>query len=91
MTIASSDPETAALDEVQYATNEGPCIKAALTGRAAEVVDTRAETKWPRFIAAMTASHMRSVLAVRIPLQTSDGDTAQLPDRRCHQCRPQAR
>lgn len=73
LTIVSSDPETAALDEVQYATNEGPCIQAALTGRPAEVVDVQAETKWPRFIDAMAGSAMRSVLAVPIPLQTSGG------------------
>lgn len=71
LTIVRSDPDTAALDDVQYATNEGPCITAALTGQLAEVTDVRTETKWPGFTAAMAGSPVRSVLAVPIPLQTS--------------------
>lgn len=73
VTVSSSDPETAALDEVQYASKRGPCIEAALKGQFVEVVDLRTETRWPRYVTAMTGSPMRSVLAVPIPLKTAGG------------------
>jgi ANTAR domain len=70
VTVCSSDPETAAMDEVQYASQQGPCMEATLTGQLIEVEDLRTETRWPKYVTAMTQSPMRSVLAVPIPLQT---------------------
>ncbi|MDQ0769320.1 hypothetical protein QF031_002069 [Pseudarthrobacter defluvii] len=77
VTVSSSDPETAALDEVQYASKRGPCMEAALKGQLVEVVDLRTETRWARYVTAMTGSPMRSVLAVPIPLKTAGGSRAQ--------------
>ena len=71
VTVCSSDPETAAMDEVQYASSQGPCIQAARTGQICEVVDLRTETRWPRYTRAMTGSPMRSILAVPIALKTA--------------------
>jgi ANTAR domain len=73
VTVCSSDPETAALDEVQYSSNRGPCMEAASKGQFVEVVDLRTETRWPRYVRAMAGSPMRSVLAVPIPLKTAGG------------------
>jgi hypothetical protein len=70
-TIASSSPEAAAMDEAQYASNQGPCMEVVKTGHAVEVLDLRTETRWPRYVAAMAESPMRSVLAVPISLQTA--------------------
>ena len=68
-TIASSDPETAAMDEEQYASGQGPCMEVAKTGHAVECPDLQTETRWPKYAAAMAGRPMRSVLAVPIPLQ----------------------
>jgi hypothetical protein len=73
VTVCSSDPETAAMDEVQYASKRGPCMEAALTGQLVEVVDLRTETRWPTYVRAMAGSPMRSVLAVPIPLKMARG------------------
>ena len=73
VTVCSSDPETAVLDEVQYASKRGPCMDASLKGQLIEVQDLRTETRWPRYGAARAGSPMRSVLAVPIPLKTAGG------------------
>jgi hypothetical protein len=73
VTVCSSDPETAAMDEVQYASKRGPCMEAALTGQLVEVVDLWTETRWPTYVRAMAGSPMRSVLAVPIPLKLARG------------------
>ena len=69
-TICSSDPETAAMDELQYASKQGPCMDAVKTGRIVEAVDLRTESRWPDYTAAMAGSPMRSVLAVPVELQS---------------------
>lgn len=71
VTVCSSDPETAAMDEVQYASKQGPCMEAVLKGQVVELVDFRTETRWPRYIRAMAGRPMRSVLAVPIALKTA--------------------
>jgi ANTAR domain len=73
VTVCSSDPETAVMDEVQYASKRGPCLEAVLKGLFVEVADLRSETRWPRYVRAMAGSPMRSVLAVPIPLKTRGG------------------
>jgi len=73
ITVCSTDPETAAMDELQYASKQGPCLEAIRSGHQVEVVDFRTETRWPEYAAAMTESGMRSVLAVPIVPMTSAG------------------
>ncbi|MBT2565280.1 GAF and ANTAR domain-containing protein [Arthrobacter sp. ISL-85] len=73
VTVASTDPETAAMDEVQYASRQGPCMEAVVKKQVVEVTDFRTETRWPKYIAAMSGSPMRSVLAVPIPIKTAGG------------------
>jgi len=71
VTVCSSDPATAAMDEVQYESKQGPCMHAVSTGQVVEVLDLGTETRWPRYITAMAGSPMRSVLAVPISLKTT--------------------
>jgi hypothetical protein len=71
VTVCSSDPATAAMDEVQYESKQGPCMHAVSTGQVVEVLDLRTETRWPRYVSAMAGSPMRSVLAVPISLKTT--------------------
>jgi hypothetical protein len=73
VTVCSSDPTAADMDEVQYASKQGPCLEAVKSGHQVEVVDLRTETRWPSYTAAMAESPMRSVLAVPIVLKTSGG------------------
>jgi hypothetical protein len=73
VTVCSSDAETAAMDEVQYASKRGPCMEAVLKGQLVEVADLQTEKRWPRYVRAMAGSPMRSVLAVPIPLKTAGG------------------
>ncbi|MDQ0824058.1 GAF domain-containing protein [Arthrobacter sp. B2I5] len=73
MTVCSSGPEAAEMDEVQYASKQGPCLEAIRSGHQIEVVDLHAETRWPTYVAAMAESPMRSVFAVPIVLKTSGG------------------
>ncbi len=73
VTVCSSDPEAAAMDEVQYSSKRGPCMEASLKGQLVEVVDLQAETRWPAHRRAMAGSPMRSVLAIPIALKTAGG------------------
>ncbi|MEV7661974.1 GAF and ANTAR domain-containing protein [Paenarthrobacter sp. NPDC089316] len=73
VTVCASDPETAVMDEAQYASRQGPCLEAIASGQIVEVVDFRTEQRWPRYTKSMANSPMRSVLAVPIALQSSGG------------------
>jgi hypothetical protein len=65
-TVCSTDAVTAALDELQYAAGQGPCMEAVRRHQIVEVLDFRTETRWPRYVSAMVDGPMRSVLAVPI-------------------------
>jgi GAF domain-containing protein len=68
-TVASSGDLALQLDLVQYRLGDGPCVSAAATGRAAEILDTRAATRWPAF-AGIAAQHgCDAVLSVPLPVQ----------------------
>lgn len=73
VTVCSTDAETAAMDEVQYASRQGPCMEAVLKRQVVEVTDVRTETRWPKYVAAMSGSPVRSVLALPIPVKTTGG------------------
>lgn len=58
---------TDAVDEVQYAVGEGPCLSAVAAGRI--VISTRigtTERRWPRFIRETSALELRSVCSAPI-------------------------
>ena len=46
VTVATSDPLAAKVDEIQYGADEGPCLEALRTGRIIQVDDLPAETRW---------------------------------------------
>lgn len=48
-TLGTSDGFAAALDEVQYAHGEGPCLHALNTGEFVAMTDIAADQRWPRF------------------------------------------
>lgn len=69
--FAGSNPFTRAIDEVQYGSDDGPCLKAAASGR---VVRSRTigagESRWPRFAVRAAALGLRSVVSG--PVLTDD-------------------
>lgn len=52
-TIAFSDPDAAAVDALQYASGDGPCLHAISTGTTT-VTDFGTESRWPAFITRAT-------------------------------------
>jgi GAF domain-containing protein len=71
-TVASSSPSAQAVDEIQYAYGDGPCVTASREQRTVHVPDLDTEERWPQFAAAVRQQGMRSVLAIPFEL---DGDT----------------
>ena len=63
-TVASSDERARAMDEVQYAFNDGPCLSAIRYGDTVHVPDLHCETRWPEYLAVVNQGSLESVLAV---------------------------
>ncbi|WP_208710859.1 GAF and ANTAR domain-containing protein [Sinomonas sp. R1AF57] len=77
-TMASSDAMAEAMDEVQYASGEGPCQESVSTERTVYVPDLRTTKRYPRYRQAVDGAPLRSVFATPIPLPTSAKATAAL-------------
>lgn len=60
---AASSTLARRLDEAQIATNEGPCIDAALGGTTTYVADLADDDRWPAFAPTAVHAGVRSVLA----------------------------
>jgi transcriptional regulator with GAF, ATPase, and Fis domain len=68
-TLAATGDLPLKVDELQYATGEGPCLAAATGGDLVLVRDAVTESRWPKFsrpCAEITG--VRSLLGVRLPL-----------------------
>jgi GAF domain-containing protein len=50
ITVVSTGPLATDLDETQYDKGHGPCLHAARTGELTEIVDTRADDRWPDYL-----------------------------------------
>jgi hypothetical protein len=68
-TVASSTDEALLLDEVQYAFDDGPCLRAAREGQVYTVTDFGSETRFGGYPEAIRQHGMRSALGVPIPLE----------------------
>jgi GAF domain-containing protein len=77
-TVASSSPIAESMDELQYASGDGPCSEAVRTGRTVYVPDVTTTERYPRYREAVGAAPLRSVFATPIPLPTSAGADAAL-------------
>ena len=71
-TVASSGELATRLDECQYAQDDGPCLNAARTGEVTEIVDARAETRWPDY--AQHAADGGSLSSLSLPLLIDQGE-----------------
>jgi GAF domain-containing protein len=69
-TIALSDGRLKVLDELQYATSDGPALDAARAGEAVVIPDLTAETRWEGFRASALEQGLHSL--VSLPLALGD-------------------
>jgi len=65
-TVASTHPIVIELDDLQVASNEGPCIDALTGGQHPFAADLANAPQWPTFGPAATAAGIRSALAFRL-------------------------
>lgn len=65
-TAAASDPIVVKLDELQFATDEGPCLDAVSEGGTVYAADLADDLRWPRFGPAAVETGIRSALAFRL-------------------------
>jgi GAF domain-containing protein len=72
LTVASSDPLAAHVDEVQYGDDQGPCLQAMRTGTAVLVEDLSTERRWGAYPAHALTYGIHSSLS--LPL-TVNGDS----------------
>ncbi len=63
-TSAPTDPAVTAVDAIQQASGEGPCLDATTQGIAYYAGDLGTDPRWPHFGPAATAQGMRSLLAL---------------------------
>ncbi|WP_171027567.1 GAF and ANTAR domain-containing protein [Pseudarthrobacter sp. NamE2] len=67
-TAGATDPVVLRADKLQYELGQGPCLSAWAEQRAIIIQDTRQETRWPKWTAAVADLPLRSVLSA--PLTT---------------------
>lgn len=65
-TTASSGALVEQADALQYAYDEGPCLRAAEQGGAYLIVDTATDSRWPRWGPAVAELGLRSVLSIHL-------------------------
>jgi GAF domain-containing protein len=63
-TVASSDSLASNVDEVQYGTDQGPCLQTLRTGQVVDVRDLAAETRWGGYRAHALGYGVRSSLSL---------------------------
>jgi len=66
ITAASSDPIVVELDELQFTSNEGPCLDAVAEGGSTYAADLADDPRWPQFGPAAAHAGIRSALAFRL-------------------------
>lgn len=65
---ASSGPQAAFMDELQYKYDEGPCLSAARNGEVFHAPDLALETRWPEYITEIRDTGVESIMAVPFEL-----------------------
>jgi len=65
-TVASTGRLALDLDAAQYECGQGPCLHAARTGEAAEIADTRSDSRWPDY--TRRAAEHGNLSSLSVPL-----------------------
>lgn len=76
LTVVSSDALAAALDEVQYGLDQGPCLQTLDTGQPGSVPDLLHEQRWDDYPAHALAHGVRTSLS--LPMLVGDSTGAAL-------------
>lgn len=69
-TAVTTSPQVQAIDEREYAVDEGPCISAMETGELQLLDDVATETRWPKFVQVCREEGLASTLGV--PLRVGE-------------------
>jgi AmiR/NasT family two-component response regulator len=75
-TVSYTDQLCLDLDAVQYAVGDGPCLRAATTGKPVEIRDARTESRWPDYVPQ--AIERGSLSSLSVPLGGPEGLPAAL-------------
>ncbi|MFC3384638.1 GAF and ANTAR domain-containing protein [Couchioplanes azureus] len=70
-TFAASDPGAHALDDLQYATGDGPGLEAARTRAVVVVPDLSADGRWPELAERARAEGVQAVASIPLDLRRS--------------------
>ncbi|MCA4135025.1 GAF and ANTAR domain-containing protein [Arthrobacter sp. M4] len=68
-TVASSSAEAQAMDEIQYAVGDGPCMTASREQVMVHIPDLEQHDRWPRYAKTILDHGVRSILAVPFALE----------------------
>ena len=68
-TVVKSAPFVAVIDDIQYGIGEGPCIRAAATGRTMRSGSLGGDLRWPRFGSRAGRLGVHSVLSLPLLVQ----------------------
>ena len=63
---ATAHPLLADLDDVQMTLQQGPCLKAAVSGAMIRCTDLRDDDRWPGYAAAAVAAGVHSMLSYQL-------------------------
>jgi GAF domain-containing protein len=69
-TVASSDDRAHAVDELQYAHGDGPCLQALRTGEPTRIDDLERESRWGDYPKMALEAGVRSSLSYPILVET---------------------
>jgi len=69
ITAAASIPLVVELDQLQFTTDEGPCLDAVSDGGTVYAADLADDPRWPEFGPAAVQAGIRSTLAFRLSAQ----------------------
>ncbi|WP_309072025.1 GAF and ANTAR domain-containing protein [Arthrobacter sp.] len=69
-TVAYNSKTAKAMDELQYAYREGPCLTAARERRTIVVEDFRSDNRWPDYSEAVSQHGLRSILSAPFTIGT---------------------
>lgn len=68
-TVATSHPRVKAMDELQYAYGDGPCLTALRDIATVYIPTLHDESRWPHYCSTAWSEGIRSILSVPLPLE----------------------
>lgn len=66
VTLAATSDVVRELDDLQYASDQGPCLEAVRGGQVVLTTDARHDQRWPRYVGAAVRRGLRAQLGIRL-------------------------